>query len=45
MVGNIIIIIILFVIGFQVIMLQLKQDRRHKEIIETLKRIEEKLKN
>lgn len=45
MVGNTIIIIILFVIGFQVIMLQLKQDRRHKEIIETLKRIEENLKN
>jgi len=41
MVGNTIIITILFIIGFQVIMLQIKQDKRHKEIIETLKRIEE----
>jgi len=45
MVGNTIIIIILFVIAFQVVILQTKQDKRHKEITETLKRIEAELKN
>ena len=40
MAGNTIIIIILVPILFQVIMLQVKQDKRHKEIMEILKRIE-----
>jgi preprotein translocase subunit YajC len=43
MVGNTIIIIILFSIGFQVIMLQIKQDKRHQEIKDLLKEIENKL--
>jgi preprotein translocase subunit YajC len=43
MVGNTLIIIILFAIGFQVIMLQVKQDKRHQEIKEILKGIENKL--
>lgn len=43
MVGNTIIIIILFAIGFQVIMLQIKQDKRHKEIKDILKGIVNKL--
>ncbi|MFC1731070.1 hypothetical protein ACFL6I_12120 [candidate division KSB1 bacterium] len=45
MVGNTIIIIILFAIGFQVIILQTKQDKRHKEIRDILKGIENKLEN
>jgi preprotein translocase subunit YajC len=44
MVGNTIIIVILFAIGFQVIMLQIKQDKRHQEIKDILKEIENKLK-
>ena len=44
MVGNTIIIIILFAIGFQVIMLQIKQNKRHQEIKNILKGIERKLK-
>ena len=42
-VGITIIIIILIPILFQVIMLGIKQDRRHKEMQEILKTIEEKL--
>ncbi len=38
MVGNTIIIIMLFVIGIQVIMLQIKQDKRHKVTMETFKK-------
>lgn len=44
MVGNTIIIIMLFAIGFQVIMLHIKQDKRHQEIKDLLKEIENKLK-
>jgi preprotein translocase subunit YajC len=43
MVGNTIIIVILFAIGFQVIMLSIKQDKRHKEIKDILKEIQDKL--
>jgi preprotein translocase subunit YajC len=43
MVGNTLIIVILFAIGFQVIMLQIKQDKRHQEIKNILKGIENKL--
>lgn len=43
-IGITIIIIILIPILFQVIMLGIKQDRRHKEIHEILKAIEDKLK-
>jgi preprotein translocase subunit YajC len=43
-VGITIIIIILIPILFQIIILSIKQNRRHKEIQEILKRIEEKLK-
>jgi preprotein translocase subunit YajC len=43
MVGNTIIIIILFSIGFQVIMLQINQNKRHQEIKGLLKEIENRL--
>lgn len=43
MTGITIIIIILVVIAFQVIMLQVRQDKRHNEIKKTLNRIEENL--
>ena len=43
MVGNTIIIVILCALGFQVIMLQVKQDKRHKEIKDLLKEIDDKL--
>jgi len=43
-VGITIIVIILVPILFQVIMLSIKQDKRHKEVQEILKRIEDKLK-
>ena len=42
--GITIIVIILVPIAFQVFMLSIKQDKRHKEIQEILKRIEDKLK-
>ena len=41
--GITIIIIILVPIAFQVFMLAIKQDKRHKEMIEILRRIEEKM--
>ena len=44
MTGITIILIILVPIAFQVFMLQVKHDKRHKEIMETLNRIEGKLK-
>ena len=44
MVGNTIIIIVLIPLFIQVIMLSVKQNMRHKEIQEILKRIEDKLK-
>lgn len=43
MTGITIIIIILVPIAFQVFMLQIRQDKRHKETLEILKRIEDKL--
>ena len=43
-IGIVIIVILLVPIFFQVIMLSIKQDKRHKEIQEVLKRIEDKLK-
>lgn len=45
MVGNTIIVCLLVPIAFQVFWLQIKQDRRHKEIKEILRRIEDKLIN
>ncbi len=41
--GITIIIIILVPIAFQVFMLQIRQDKRHKVTLEILKRIEDKL--
>ncbi|MBN1754945.1 hypothetical protein JW877_01900 [bacterium] len=43
MTGITVIVVILVPIAFQVFMLQIKQDKRHNEIKEILKRIEEKL--
>ena len=43
MIGNTIIVIILFAIGFQVISLQVKQQKRHQEIKDLIKQIEDKL--
>jgi preprotein translocase subunit YajC len=43
MTGIAVIIIILVPIAFQVFMLQIRQDKRHKEIKEILNRIEIKL--
>jgi preprotein translocase subunit YajC len=40
--GNIIIILLVPIL-YQVFMLQLRQDKRHKEIMEVLKRLEEKI--
>ena len=42
--GITIIVILLVPIFFQVVILSFKQDKRHKEIKEILKRIEDKLK-
>ena len=44
-VGITIIVIMLVPILFQVVMLSMKQDKRHREIKEILKRIEDKLGN
>ncbi|MGC9363289.1 MAG: hypothetical protein ACP5FZ_01830 [Fidelibacterota bacterium] len=41
--GNTIIVILLVPIAFQVFLLAIKQEKRHKELIEILKRIEAKL--
>ncbi len=41
--GVTIIVVLLVPIAFQVFMLAIKQDKRHQEIQEILKRIEEKL--
>jgi len=41
--GNAIIVILLVPIAFQVFMLAIKQEKRHKELIDILKRIEGKL--
>ena len=41
--GNAIIVILLVPIAFQVFMLSIKQEKRQKELIEILKRIENKL--
>lgn len=41
--GITVIVVILVPIAFQVFMLQIKQDKRHNEIKEILKRIEEKI--
>ncbi|MCK4495168.1 MAG: hypothetical protein KAU91_02380 [Candidatus Aminicenantes bacterium] len=43
--GITVVIILLVPILFQVFMLQTKKDRRHKEIKEILKGIEDKIKN
>lgn len=43
MVENTIIIIILFAIGFQVIRLHVKQDKRYKEIMARLEKIDRTL--
>jgi hypothetical protein len=43
MTGVVVIIIILVPTLFQVVLLSVKQDRRHKEIEQRLMRIEEKL--
>jgi preprotein translocase subunit YajC len=43
MTGATIIVIILVPIAFQVFMLAIKQEKRHQEIIQMLKRLEEKL--
>lgn len=40
MVGNTVIIVILLAVGFQVIRLHIKLDKKLNEITETLKRIE-----
>ena len=42
--GITIIVILLVPIAFQVFLLAIKQNKRHKELLETLKKIEEKLK-
>ena len=41
--GITIIVIILVPIAFQIFMLSIKQDKKHKEMQEILKRIEDKL--
>ena len=41
--GITIIVIILVPIAFQVFLLAIRQDKRHKELVEILKRIEEKM--
>jgi preprotein translocase subunit YajC len=41
--GHTIIIIILIVIAFQVIILQVKQEKRHREITDILNKMEEKM--
>lgn len=41
MIGFTIIIILLVPIIYQVVTLQMKQDRRHKELLEILQRMEE----
>ena len=43
MTGITVIIIILVPIAFQIFILQIKQDRRHKEVKEILRSIENKL--
>ncbi|MFC2126052.1 hypothetical protein ACFLU5_14715 [Bacteroidota bacterium] len=44
MIGTTVIIVILFPVAFQVFMLAYKQDKRHKEMMELLRKIEEDLK-
>lgn len=41
--GVTIIIILLVPIAFQVFLLAVKQEKRHKEVLEILRRIEEKM--
>ena len=43
MMGNTMIVILLVPIAFQIFMLQIRQNKRHKELQENLNRIEEKL--
>ena len=41
--GITLIVILLVPIAFQVFLLAVKQDKRHKEVIEALRKIEEKM--
>lgn len=45
MTGTTIVVIILVPIAFQVFMLAIKQEKRHQEIKEILKSLEDRLKN